>query len=335
MRTDQLAAIASRYGLSDIVETRIGKQGFLNRNIILKTATADYFLKEQNETNAKRIHLIEQAESVFESHYIPVITPIETTEHQKHILLDGKAYTLYPFIHGHAVSNHALQPSHAAALGQMLAHLHLVSKGQSFQGMDNKPPEIFDVNVFDKKISILQKIIEDKTEADDTDKAIQRIIAMKQQIIHERWGKHDITDDASETLIHGDYYHDNVFFDNNAQVQWVFDLEKVCVAPRAYEFVRSLLLICFNENFEERNFHLADAFIRHYDALYPMPKDSIKRMLNQYVLKAAFSTWLSEEIYTKQNLVMLPLVKNHEVLLSEMLYRWDRVEGFILDCLDT
>lgn len=105
----------------------------------------------------------------------------------------------------------------------------------------------------------------------------------------------------NEHIIHGDYHGQNIFYDENEEVKYVFDLEKTGVSPRALEIARSLDFMCFSNNYEKESFEDADAFLSSYNEIYPIDKRELSCGIKAFYIRKARSLWIEREHYINGN----------------------------------
>ncbi len=110
-------------------------------------------------------------------------------------------------------------------------------------------------------------------------------------------------------MIHGDYYVENVFFNERKEVSNVFDFEKAEYAPRFYELFRSLFYTFFNGNIEERALKSAKLYLRSYIDAYPMNNEEISSGFKCYLLHKIHNVWAEHEHVINQNYRISSLVK--------------------------
>ena len=106
---------------------------------------------------------------------------------------------------------------------------------------------------------------------------------------------------SNDHLIHGDYFCDNVFFDESDRVGYVYDFEKTQYAPPMYELFRSLF-VSFLSIPTQENLALAKKSVDAYLAVYPFSKEIVRNSLTAAYLKQIHSVWIEEEHYLKHSI---------------------------------
>jgi aminoglycoside phosphotransferase (APT) family kinase protein len=134
-------------------------------------------------------------------------------------------------------------------------------------------------------------------------------------------------------VLHGDYQEGNIFFDENDNVRWTFDLEIANLAPRIFEVMRSMEIICFNGYFDESSFVRAETFLRAYHSVYPLEKSVLAAGVEAWYYNQAHTTWVLEEYYLKGNARVAEFVEKYmrffEYCSGNLDAYTERIVGFI------
>lgn len=273
--------------------------GFLSDNYFLSNGKTKFFLKKYRFDNSSRIAEVHASKKYFADGGIPIILPVS--------LLDGKTffeyknayYALFPFVEGKHIERGELTETAIVSLGQMLGRIHLLGK-ESKLVIDDRFKIENEEKTFKKIDDILTKISE-ITFPNDFDKTALENVQTKKKLLLENTMTFESLGLDCDHLIHGDYLDHNVFFDENDNVKWVFDLEKTNYSPRTYELFRSMVYGILSADVTDIDLENARKYIDAYSSVYPISKDEIRRGLQLYFVKTIHGFWVESEHYLKGN----------------------------------
>lgn len=282
------------YGYPSVADFRSIGGGYITENFLLSDGHRSYFLKRYNTTDTSRIHDITVAYQRFARGGIPVIEPIKNTQEESCFYLDEAWWGVFPYVDGILRPSCELTLKDATRLGTMLARIHHV--GQVAMRQDIHPITLWNEEVFVSDKHLLEYAYRHESHKRDVDDLAMQALAQKNQFIHEHGSFIAQLRPQNDCLIHGDFTHNNIFFDPDGGIKAIFDLDKACVAPRSYELARSVLIICFDHGWDEMSFALANAFLNAYVTDHPISLDEFRLGLHTYVANYAHMTWLEKKI---------------------------------------
>ncbi len=296
-----LAKISKEYEVEKISLLHRVDIGYLSNNYILEDNNQKYFLKQYRYKDLDRIKEVHRVKLFFADGGIPIILPIKTKEGNYFFISDDFYYSLFPFIDGKIIERKDLSITSLTSIAETLAKIHLLSKdGPPFD--ISKQLKTLDTEAFFEKADHLLKIISKKSLKTEFDLLSEENIRLKMKLVEKNkinWEHLNLKDDH---LIHGDYHNSNLFFDDNDQVKYVFDLEKTKLAPRTNEVLRSVVFCCFDDGYTNRdNFEKAKLYIKRYHTIYPLDKNEIESNMQYFYINRIHNLWVEEEHYLKGN----------------------------------
>lgn len=290
--------IKELYGLELHSSEKVTK-GFLSENYVLFSADEKYFLKKYRFDKEGRIKEVHAAKQYFSENSIPVILPIVTQENKTYFFFENGYYALFPFVEGKQFERGDFSEKAIMSLGVMLANIHLVGKGVEVANND-----AFSVPTLEKsleKIEVILGVINSKEVLDQFDLDALRSIELKKQLLV----KHNATVKEvllpNDHLIHGDYLDQNVFFNDQDEVSFVFDFEKTNYSPRTYELFRSMMYSFLDLTKLELSFTRMKIYFDAYVGVYPINDDEVLKGLELFQLKAQHDFWVESEHYLKNS----------------------------------
>lgn len=274
--------------------------GYLSDNFAVGNENKKYFLRQYRAKYTRpEIEAIHRVKKFFAENGIPIISPLKTNNDETFFQFDDRFYALFPFVEEKTIEASNLTDNSIKSIGRMLAKIHLLSKN----GLSNLTEE--KTSAFDKEkcLEIGEKIramVMGIKAPSDFDKMAQKQIEYKIDLIKKNQIKFSDLGLKYDHLIHGDFHALNLFYDENGEVKYVYDLEKAVVSPRSFEIARAIDYICL-ENFDPENIRRAKIFISAYRSIYPISNDEIKIGLRFWYLKNIHSFWIEEAHYLNNN----------------------------------
>ncbi len=287
------------YGIR-IAKSRVVREGFLSRNHILFCKKDNYFLKQYRFSDKDKIAEIHRVKRLFAENGIPVILPLSNKKYSTYFRFDSKYYALFPFVRGRKLLSRQLSVKALKSAGAMLARIHVISK--------NKPPirlkdrfEPWNKKEFLVRAKNIFAIVERKKSKSSFDRLAMKTLREKIALAEKNTVRFEDLNLKNNYITHGDYHENNMFFDDNDNVAWVFDLEKAKLAPRIVEVVRSMILICFDGKFTSKNLKRAAEYLRAYNKIYPLKQAEVRDGMKAFALKQIHSLWVETEHYLKHS----------------------------------
>lgn len=291
--------INNLYNIPNIISGEKIEKGFLSENYKLSTSTRAFFLKKYRFNNEDRIKSIHSVKKYFNDGGISVIMPIEMKSGSTYFEHDGAYFTLFPFATGLQPERGGLNDNMIISMGKVLGKIHLLSKdgtlkiSKTFSDW-NKGRALETADILLNKINQ----IENKT---DFDELALKTILFKKSLIEDNNIKYEDLELTSDHLIHGDYLDQNVFFNDNSEVKYVFDFEKTRYEPRTQEIFRSATYSFLNTDFNETSIENMKLYIKSYREVYPIEKEEMKNGLIAHYIKSMHGFWVEKEHYLKNN----------------------------------
>lgn len=300
MMTDELLKkILAEYAIPIFVSFEKIDKGFASENYKIITTDGIFFLKKHRGSGAKRIDSIEQAEQCFANGGIPVVLPIKNKNAKLYSVINGSIYVLYPFVSGKQYISGNIPLEMASKMGSVLAQAHLVTV-DGFTGTYNEDPN-FSLRPKDDALSRMDKIISSIPKKTGFDEIAIRELKLKKALLQNAGATIESIDRASRNICLGDYYPDNVFFDQDGNIAHIFDLDMAGPGPRIVELVRSALLTCCWYVYTPENIQKTKAFIYEYYKMYPFTEQELRDAIEFYFLKATRSIWREKLRYSEND----------------------------------
>lgn len=299
----QLFAIGSVHSVSLV------NGWYMSQNLRVETDAGVFFLKQYRNRVSTTVHEIKRAEAYFARAGLPVILPVEDRFGRSAFWFDGNWFSLFPFVDGKSPEYGLLSSGDIAALGSTLGAFHRA--GMRFPPGVISPIRLWDKEAFKVEIVELEQELLSRSALDAVEQDVFATLLRKAELVE----KNELvpTDFALpfDCLLHGDFIYQNVFAGEDGTISHVFDLEKACVGPRAYELARSLLVSCFDDGWNASNVEQGAAFLSAYRAVFPIGYEEFAAGMRMYATNIFHMTWIEARFVLFNNDESMPIYERH------------------------
>lgn len=310
MNKELIEKILTHFGINTLISFEKIQKGFSSDNYKIETEEGTYFLKKHQESGGQRLASIEQAEQFFSTNNIPIIVPIKNKDGASHTIIGDKYYVLYPFVSGVQYESGNISPAVAATLGEMLAAAHLLTKN-GISGEYDECAKLFKLQSKEETLLKINKLLSSIVVKSSLDQKMVEGLALKKNLVENCAVTFESFDLHDRHLCFGDYYPDNIFFDQDGTILHIFDLDMAGPTPRMFEVVRSCMLSCFWHADFEKKIESAKAFIAAYYKKYPFALNQLRDAIELDYVKSFYSTWREETHFYKGDFRTDPLYESH------------------------
>ncbi|MBI5793517.1 phosphotransferase [Candidatus Uhrbacteria bacterium] len=297
------------FTIEDIRSFSFVHGGFMSQNFRLKTEQGDFFLKQYRNRLNHLLYEITTAEEFFSGHGLPIITPIKDHHGRSVFWFEGHWLSLFPFVDGRSPAYGKIDDRIIQSMGELLARFHLA--GKQF------PEKHFQwLRAWDKRKFFLEKVelidlLKKKNPLSELDELMLTVLEKKSTFVEKNTLRPSDIPLPFDTLLHGDFIYQNVFVNERGLVTHVYDLEKTCMGPRAYEIGRSLMINCFDDGWEEKQYRLGNQFLRAYQEFFPLTYEEFALGIRMYATDVAHMTWIEAKYLIYQEKKLLELYTRH------------------------
>jgi len=157
----------------------------------------------------------------------------------------------------------------------------------------------------------LEKELQACVRPNDAERRMLEVLRLKSRMVERNDAHVDDFGLAFDCLLHGDFIYQNVFVDGRGEITHLFDFEKTCVGPAAYELARSLFLNCFDDGWDDCNFEHGRDFLRAYRSERPISFDEFYAGARMYAISLFHMTWIEARSILYRNDDSAPLYERH------------------------
>lgn len=264
--------------------------GYMCHNYRVETPEGRFFLKQYRNKISTIVHEIKYAEEFFVEQGLPVILPVRDKFGRTAFWLDGHWLSLFPFIEAHTPTLKDIDERLVADMGALLARFHQV--GAQFDEPHFQPIRLWDKRQFHMELVELEQELERREPLTPLTQQMRDLLIKKTSLVmNNRINRNDIPL-PYDRLLHGDFIYANLFTGQAKEITHVYDIEKSCIGPRAYEVARSLFINCFDDGWEEKNYRLGRTFLAAYMERLPLPYEEFCLGVKLYLTTLIHMNWI-------------------------------------------
>jgi Ser/Thr protein kinase RdoA (MazF antagonist) len=263
---------------------------YASDNFRVQSTAGPLFLKRYRNRTSNVVDEIKRSEQYFAGEGIPVLLPLADIYGRGAFWHEGHWFSVFPWVDGTAPVQEGLMVETVNSLGTMLGRMH--AAGAKFEAEDFQTLRLWDARRFAFEAIEIIRRLEQRSSRRSLDERMLEVLKKKQQYVLSNTIRPDGARTGSVCLLHGDFIPQNVFVDKGGEIEWVFDFEKTCVGPRAYELARSLFISCFDVGWDEAAFTRARAYLTAYRQYQSIDDAEVERGIRLYALNLAHMAWI-------------------------------------------
>jgi Ser/Thr protein kinase RdoA (MazF antagonist) len=317
--TNLLPILTEHFGIEHMDDLTKVAGGFRCHNVSFDDRGITYFLKQYREIVHNTVAQVKRAEQMFHDEGIPIILPLKTVKGDPAFLNDGLWYSLFPFVYRVQTSASDLGVEHVTELGIMHARLHRIGKRTDFFMFS--PFGFWNTTAFMSEAREVLEYCRSMTFSTDEQRMAFENIRRQKEFV-DRFGQSpDFFSLPNDHLLHGDFIYTNVFFSDDGRVEWVYDVERAGMGPRAYDLARSIFITCFDDGWHEKNYEFARTYLKAYQCHYPIGRDELAQGMRMYIMHFMHMSWMERKVLLEGSF-------EHERLVVRA---YDRMRHFLHD----
>lgn len=279
------------FELGAVKEFKLLEGGHICQNYDLNCEQGRFFLKQYRHRFSHRVSEMKKAERFFAQRGFPVILPLNDRHGRDTFWFQGNWYSLFPFVDLPTLTAKRLTPAVIQSLAANLARLHLLGLEAD---LDNGfyQLHLWSLDAFELEYVELEQALLDQRPLGPVKQEMLDNLRLKRQIVREKQLTPRHFPLKNDRLLHGDFIYQNTFVNEQGEVSHIYDFEKACLGPRAYDLARSLLINCFDDGWEEKNYEQARIFLKTYQNLHPIDEEEFFHGLKMYLTHITHMTWM-------------------------------------------
>ncbi|NBS41360.1 hypothetical protein EBS80_01755 [bacterium] len=283
--------------------------GYMSQNFRVETDAGTYFLKQYRNRMSAGVYEVKDSEEFFALNGLPVILSVRDAFGRDAFWIDGNWYSLFPFVDGHCPSFGTLRTRTFSSLGRMLARFHVA--GRAPQGSYHRQLGAWDRRGFRLEFVELEQELLSRATLTDAERRMLDVLRFKARLVERNETALGDFRLPFDVLLHGDFVYQNVFVDREGEVTRVFDFEKTCMGPAAYELARSVFLNCFEDGLDDRNVERGRAFLIAYRSVRPVSFEEFLEGVRMYAISLFHMTWIEARSILYRNDESMPIYERH------------------------
>ncbi len=280
--------LCEKYATSDISVVKYAG-GVSAENYVVRCGERELILKRYQGSVATSLRL--EAVTIFlKNNGIPVVEPVESVTGDRHALIQGRMYALYPLVPGVTLHERSLTQNSLSKAAALLVKLHEL-RASSYLRLESSDQQRTDHSTAMRRLHRTMRKFQRKDSAD----LVTRLLTIKAKIL-TRLREAENMAVGSSTLIHGDYHNENLLFNSDGDVTALLDLEDVRTGHAVEDVVMFIMLACFNSGFGPSNVEKASHFIHAYRKKATLTREDLELGLVNYLHKACSSVFLEDRL---------------------------------------
>jgi len=297
-----LSLIAERCGINGplVIVERTAK-GHIGESMIVASNEDRYFLKGSRNRSAERTRQIHAVEDFMHTEGIPAVAALGPSG-DKDVSDPEISWSLYPYVDGKHYEPTTFTPAAIASAGDMLAQIHEKTAGKDKPFDMPWAPEPINPENFKRDAEEVIAFVNARQTQDDFDREILKSFELKFSLM-DRLTEPTHIEQFPSAINHGDFQHENFFFDDNDKVAWLIDWELASWRPRIAEVARALVYMCFDSDFTEEGFERARHFLSAYNQKQPFSKEELLAGFRRQLQGQLTATWIPRIHYRGNNRV--------------------------------
>lgn len=230
----ELARVLRYYPSGELQNARRVEQGFVNENWVVNTTRGRFFLKRRHPSLRQRDLIVAQHELMrrLRRSGFPAPTIIATIRGDTFLVLDQEWYEMQGYIEGEPYDHHRREHLEEAAL--TLGKYHKLIDGFAPEALChvNELYTPATARTLLARLTQTWHLAQDPTGAEISQQVKSHIADLTARLADHRI--------LPRLVIHGDYYADNLIFEDD-RIVGVVDYDKACWQPRVVELAEALV----------------------------------------------------------------------------------------------
>lgn len=283
--------------------------GYMSQNFRVETDAGAFFLKQYRNRMSAGVYEVKDSEEFFALKGLPVILSVRDAFGRDAFWIDGNWYSLFPFVDGVRPALGAFHPRTSASLGAMLGRFH--AAGIEPPGSYHHLLRAWDRRGFWLEYVELEQELLARAELTSVERRMLDVLRLKARLVERNETSVRDFRVPFDCLLHGDFIYPNVFVNAEGGIDRVFDFEKTCVGPAAYELARSLFVNCFDDGWKEDNYAQGRTFLQAYRSVRPISFDAFYDGVRLYAISLFHMTWIEARSVLYRNDDSMPIYERH------------------------
>lgn len=321
---DELSArLQKLFDLGALSDLELLTGGFLCQNFTLRIGAQRFFLKQYRHKLSQVVHQVKYAEELFATHGVPVLSPVRDRFGRGAFYFNRNWYSLFPFIDRKAITIQELNDTGRETLARQLGEMHQIGRSvkKSIQ-----PLLLWDKDRFFLEVVEFEMKLEEVGVSDPAYALIAQVIEQKKKFVSQNTFTPEEADLPFDTLLHGDYSYQNVFFaPGQDRIDYIFDFEKTCRGPRVFELARALFVDAFDDGWGDKNQQRAVIFLKAYQEVHPISLAEFTLGVRMYLVHMAHQLWIEGRILFRDGKEYVPILRAHSYRVEHL---FDDLESF-------
>lgn len=287
-------AVAFAWGVGAPVSVSVPDDGVINQTWLIDTVDGRYALRRYAKGSRGAIERVHDLIAYVADNGLPAVSPLITIDGDTLVEHDGWFYALFLHALGAQIPRNQLTVHQARPMGETLARLHHTLSDVPRRGFPSRDAPL-DTDRTVQGIDMLLDHIAALSQPLETDLWAEIRLRSRREwlLAHSERTFPDISSFPRQ-VTHGDFHESNLFFEGDA-VTAILDWDRVEIAPRAFEIVRTMHISL------QLDPVLCGPFLSAYRRHKSMENQDLQAIVGWYESMRAHDLWLYQTLYRDGN----------------------------------
>ena len=315
-------AALRHFGLTAISVPTLVADSVSNENFRVDTAKGPVFLKLHKSNRTPERLRREQAIIAWAGERgLPVAAPLAATDGSTLVELDGRWWSLYPWIDGGTYQRGAIDVDKARELGAIQGMLHRVLAEYPAEGLGPNSELLWDTATSLRDLEAVWPGVESRGTEQE-----RRWVRRQRELLESGAARASSEFDLPRQPTHGDFHERNVMLRADGGVAAIVDWERVCLQPAVFEVLRAVSFMLLLEE------PLLSAYLRGYGSEARLAEADVLPAVEAWWQSAMHNTWALRDAFLAGNEAprqFLPQEEGRSRLFNDSAFREWLAEAII------
>jgi homoserine kinase type II len=302
--TGIFTAVLNRFGYPVVGEPVLVADSVSNQNFRIETGSGPLFLKcHRSNRTPNRLAREQAALRWVGERGVPVAAPLPTPAGETLVELEGRWWSLYPWLDGQTYQRGSIGPDEATLLGELHGRLHRVLSEYPTAGLPPNSELSWDTNASLADLALVAP----EVEARGTDQE-RRWVRRQRDLLESGAARPSASFELPLQATHGDYHERNVMLSRRGEVLAVVDWERFCVQPAVFEVLRgvSFMLLLYDEA-------ILSAYLGGYRREAKLLEAEVLPAIEAWRHSAMHNTWALRDFFLAGNSATRQFLPEEEI----------------------
>ena len=286
-----IEALVAAYGLGPVDDATRAESGTMNETFLVRAGGRNVVLRRHRMTDRAAVEREHQVMAFTRARGVPIPALLRTDGGDQIVERGGRWHSMIAYAPGYQVDGADLDVAKAYSMGAMLARIQVALRDFPDASDNGIPPQGSAAPTL-RRLRDVQAAI--RARADMTEQDHQALAYLESKAEALRISQTPPVLEEPRQLVHGDYQHNNLFFDRGDVVA-VIDWDKAEHRAPSHEVIRVMSLSLKLQP------SLCQALLDGYRDRCPVAISMLDAAARQYSFEQLHDLWVHETVYLRNN----------------------------------